>query len=114
MHHEHITDVGYDQEDSYFHQKDLELIARKRAELDRQRAAATGAAVAATASAAAKCPRCGAAMQEVTVAEHVKVDRCTGCGGVFLDRGELDILTHARSGSFFRRIFGSTHGDRHR
>ena len=29
---ERITDPGYDQEDSYFHQKDLELLAKKRAE----------------------------------------------------------------------------------
>jgi len=33
-------------------------------------------------------------MTEVAV-EHVKIDRCTGCGGVFLDNGALEVLTHA-------------------
>jgi len=52
-----------------------------------------------------KCPRCGAVMEEVAV-EQVKIDRCTGCGGVFLDNGELELLTHAKSGGFFKRLFG--------
>jgi Zn-finger nucleic acid-binding protein len=99
MHNQRITDIGYDQEDSYFHQRDLDLIAKKRADLDRQRAASTAS------SSGIKCPRCGAAMAEVVV-EHVKVDRCTGCGGIFLDRGELEVLTHARSGGLFRGLFG--------
>ena len=40
---------GYDQEDAYFHQKDRELLAKKRAQLDsvRQSAGATSM----------KCPR---------------------------------------------------------
>jgi hypothetical protein len=32
-----ITDVGYDQEEAYFHQKDAELLAKRRAERDAQR-----------------------------------------------------------------------------
>jgi Zn-finger nucleic acid-binding protein len=39
--------------------------------------------------------------------EHVKVDRCTGCGDVFLDKGELEILTHGKSGGFFKSLFGA-------
>jgi Zn-finger nucleic acid-binding protein len=45
-------------------------------------------------------------MNEVAV-EHVKVDRCTGCGGLFLDKGELEILTHSKSGGFLKRLFGA-------
>ena len=37
MTHKRITDTGYDQEDAYFHQKDAELLAKRRAELDAQR-----------------------------------------------------------------------------
>ena len=94
MGNERITGTGYDREDSYFHEKYQELLAKKRAELDVRRAA----------SASMKCPRCGAAMTEVAI-EHVKIDRCPGCGGVFLDKGELEVLTHAKSGSLFRRLF---------
>jgi Zn-finger nucleic acid-binding protein len=92
-----ITDTGYDREDAYFHQKDAELLARKRNELDSQR---QGSAVGKL-----KCPRCGSEMNEVAV-EHVELDRCSGCGGVFLDKGELEILTHVKSGGFFKRLFG--------
>jgi hypothetical protein len=92
-----ITDAGYDQEDAYFHQKDAELLAKKRAELDvRRRVCDVGKL---------RCPRCGSEMNEVAV-EHVKVDRCSGCGGVFLDKGEVEILNFAKSGGYFKRLFG--------
>ena len=97
MANERITDTGYDQEDAYFHQKDVELLAKRRAELDVQRRVSAVGKL--------RCPRCGSEMNEVAV-EHVKVDRCSGCGGVFLDKGELQILTHAKSGGFFKRLFG--------
>jgi Zn-finger nucleic acid-binding protein len=38
--------------------------------------------------------------------QQVKVDRCSGCGGIFLDNGELEILTFVKSGGFFRCLFG--------
>jgi len=91
-----VTGTGYDQEDAYFHQKDAELLSRRRAELDAQRRDTTIGKI--------KCPRCGSEMNEVAI-EHIKVDRCTGCGGVFLDKGELEILTHGKSGGFFKRFF---------
>ena len=91
-----VNNLGYDQEDEYFHQKDLELLAKKRAQLDAERRA--------SASGPIKCPRCGSGMSEVPV-EHVKVDRCTGCGGVFIDKGEMEVLTYAKSGGIFKRLF---------
>jgi hypothetical protein len=88
---------GYDQEDAYFHEKDRALLAKRRAELDALRGD--------PASNMLKCPRCGADMAEVLM-QQVKVDRCSGCGGVFLDKGELEILTFAKSDGFFKRLFG--------
>lgn len=96
MANERITDAGYDQEDAYFHRKDAQLLVKRRAELDAQRGRSAVGKL--------KCPRCGSEMNEIAV-EHVKVDRCRGCGGVFLDKGELGILTHAKSGGFFKRLF---------
>ena len=95
---ERMTDTGYDQEDAYFREKDQELLARRRAELDAQRGSSVVGKI--------KCPRCGSNMSEVAI-EHVKVDRCGGCGGVFLDKGELEMLTHSKSGGFFKRLFGA-------
>jgi Zn-finger nucleic acid-binding protein len=36
-------------------------------------------------------PKCGRKLEE-TVYQHVRIDRCTGCGGVWLDPGELEAL----------------------
>jgi len=54
-----------------------------------------------------KCPKCGMDLQEISL-HGVKVDQCANCGGVFLDKGELDQLEHHEHGvmhrvmSFFR------------
>jgi len=37
------------------------------------------------------CPKCGDTLEEVE-AEEVKIDRCGGCGGVYLDHGEVEVL----------------------
>ena len=37
------------------------------------------------------CPKCNAVLQPVEAAE-IKADVCPGCGGVWLDRGELEQL----------------------
>ncbi len=38
------------------------------------------------------CPKCGSQLTEVQF-RAVKVDKCFTCGGVYLDDGELEILT---------------------
>jgi Zn-finger nucleic acid-binding protein len=38
-----------------------------------------------------RCPKCGRKLEEV-VYHKVRIDRCTGCGGVWLDPGELEVL----------------------
>jgi Zn-finger nucleic acid-binding protein len=38
-----------------------------------------------------KCPACGAIMRTESL-KSVEIDRCPGCGGVFLDRGELQAI----------------------
>jgi hypothetical protein len=37
------------------------------------------------------CPKCGDSLEEVE-AEDVKLERCEGCGGLYLDRGEVEML----------------------
>ena len=39
-----------------------------------------------------RCPKCGLAMQEVKYS-GVDVDVCFACGGVFLDKGELESIS---------------------
>lgn len=42
------------------------------------------------------CPKCGSEMRSYE-RNRVLVDQCTGCGGLFLDRGELEALVAAET-----------------
>jgi Zn-finger nucleic acid-binding protein len=48
---------------------------------------------------AVECPKCGEAMRSYE-RSGVTVDQCTGCRGVFLDRGELERLMDAETGFY--------------
>ena len=37
------------------------------------------------------CPKCGMKMQEVRMGS-IDVDACFSCGGIFLDKGEIDVI----------------------
>ncbi len=39
-----------------------------------------------------RCPKCGMEMHEVPYGGKVDVDVCFACGGIFLDKGELEHL----------------------
>lgn len=45
------------------------------------------------------CPKCGADMR-LYERNGVSIDQCTGCRGIFLDRGELERLMDAE-GSYY-------------
>lgn len=45
------------------------------------------------------CPKCGSAMRTYE-RNGVTVDQCTGCGGLFLDRGELERLIEAEGAHY--------------
>jgi uncharacterized protein len=50
-------------------------------------------------AAALRCPKCEAPMRTYE-RNGVHLDRCTECGGLFLDRGELERLIDAESGYY--------------
>jgi uncharacterized protein len=72
-------------EDEYFARQNLEIIHEMRLKLDAERKHAERKAH------HNKCPRCGADLKEQR-AEEVKIDECPECGGIWLDKGELDQL----------------------
>ena len=72
-------------EDEYFARQNLEKIQEMRQKLDADRKKAERDAH------LQKCPRCGGDLEE-RHAEHVKIDECQECGGIWLDKGELDQL----------------------
>jgi ribosomal protein L37AE/L43A len=98
---------GYNQEEAAFKQKEQEALARLRSDLDRKRQT--------TASSEAKaahwmcCPKCGGKLAEKRF-EVVMIDQCGGCGGVYFDAGELELLIKhekaAGKGSVLGKLFG--------
>jgi uncharacterized protein len=88
-------------EDEYFVRLDAELMKERRAELDDQRLKRERA------SHLHKCPRCGCDLRE-RQHHHVKVDECAECGGMWLDKGELEMIREFdRPGSgFMGSLFG--------
>ncbi|GDX87124.1 hypothetical protein LBMAG44_10370 [Gemmatimonadota bacterium] len=101
-----MTDKPSHNEDEYFLKQDAELVKALRAKLDADRQSTERK------SHFMKCPKCGANLIEVT-REHVAVDVCGDCGGLWLDPGELDLLrkvaTH-RFGTLFHELLSALPG----
>jgi len=45
-----------------------------------------------------KCPKCGMQLEELAVGD-VHVDKCPCCEGIWLDKGELDVVEREEAGS---------------
>jgi uncharacterized protein len=86
-------------EDEYFARRDAEWVKARRAELDKQTAAEAKSA------GAMKCPRCGNALTEREF-QHVKLDACDRCKGVWFDAGELEMVLLLKRGDQLRVISG--------
>jgi hypothetical protein len=91
---EGVKHAGYSREDEYFWERDRELIARLRAEADADRQRMQGTA--ARQDYWMRCPKCGGKLAEESLEGLVRIDRCLSCGGVFLDKGELEIILKAK------------------
>jgi ribosomal protein S27E len=93
-------------EDEYFLKADAEKVKELRAKLDAERASAEKK------SHFMKCPKCGNDLKEVTK-DHVSIDVCMNCGGVWLDAGELDLLRkvkESRFAGFFNELLSALPG----
>jgi len=87
-----MIDQPSDKEQEYFVRKDLERIRamreehlKKQQEEERKRLRDLHYM---------RCAKCGQEMATVTLSD-VEVEICSGCGGVYLDAGELERLTEA-------------------
>ncbi len=79
-------------EEEYFLLQDQELLKAQRAKLDAERAAKARSAH------FMKCPKCGADIAEQSIGP-VKVDVCPECHGMWLDAGELEMITKVKEGA---------------
>ena len=84
-------------EEEYIRRQDREALDKIRRKLAEE-AAAKG-------QPAHSCPLGHGALTEVKH-EEIIVDRCDTCGGVWLDAGELELLTEREGNSWFARIMG--------
>ena len=95
-----LRDAEKAQEDLYFAKRDKELIEKLRRQ--KEEAFKDDLKVAA----ALVCPRCGQAL-EAKVEHGVRLDECPGCGGLWLDKGEFEVLAEHEAAGWFGRLFRS-------
>jgi len=50
-----------------------------------------------------KCPKCGMRLEEIEVG-NVHVDKCSGCQGIWLDKGELELIREQEAGFMGRLL----------
>lgn len=102
---EKLRDAEKAREDEYFARRDRELLEKLKREKEQQFNRELQAAKSMI------CPRCGQTLQER--AEHgVTVDECPGCGGVWLDKGELEALAQHDDQGWFGRLFRGRKGEK--
>ena len=90
-------------ENEYFRRKEQELVEQLRAKrAEREKAEAS----------VIHCPKCDGTLVEHTF-EGVQIDRCNKCNGIWLDAGELELLTvkQQQSEGWINRMWKSIAGD---
>lgn len=85
-------------EDEYFVKKEKELIAKLKASEEK---ASTQALME---QCRMRCPKCGEALKERSF-QKIVIDQCTGCGGVWLDPGEMEQIAGREEGSWLGRLW---------
>ena len=84
-------------EDEYFVKMDAELLKAQRAKLDADRHKQERAIH------LMKCPKCGADLAEREM-HGIKIDQCTECSGVWLDKGEIEMLLNSEEKGISRVV----------
>ena len=105
----HIQEKPSRNEDEYFVKLDAELIKAQREKLDAERAELERKQRELERQQHyMHCPKCGAQLSEREM-QHLKVDVCPECNGLWLDAGELDLL-RATERHGLGRLFGELLG----
>jgi hypothetical protein len=51
-----------------------------------------------------RCPKCGDSLKARSF-QKIEIDQCTGCGGIWLDAGELEQVAEKDEGSWLGRFW---------
>ncbi|MBX3026319.1 zf-TFIIB domain-containing protein [bacterium] len=89
-----LRDRQKGQEDDYFGRRDRELLEKMR----QQRRQALQKP-----TATMQCPRCHSELVE-RVHHDVTVDECPSCGGLWLDKGEFELIAGREQEGYFGRL----------
>jgi acetyl-CoA carboxylase beta subunit len=92
------------QEDEYFAREEAKKIAGHRERLDKERAEAEKKHLKELHW--MRCPKCGHELEEKEI-QKVMIDQCRNCGGIWLDAGELEVLTASSSSGFLKGLLKS-------
>ena len=79
-----------EREEEYFAR--MEFDRKKKTEEERQKKMAEGEKKKLKELHYMKCPKCGMELIEIDY-KGMKVDKCSGCGGIWLDAGELGAIS---------------------
>jgi len=97
-----IPDHGYNELERAFHEKDAVWLKSRRDTLNAQRKSTHEKAQ--HGPFWMVCPKCGGALKEEDF-QGVMIDRCSACGGIYLDKGEFEMLAKAQQGGL-KKLFG--------
>lgn len=85
-----------EKEEEYFKQQELELKKKFEEEREAYRASAEKEKIHKLHF--MKCPKCHGDLKEENYEGKVNIDRCEQCNGVWLDAGELELLSKHEQG----------------
>ena len=91
-----------DREEEYFLR--LEMERRRKAEEEHQKKLAAEEKKKLKDLHYMRCPKCGMELSEIDY-QKVKIDKCFNCDGVWLDAGELGLVTKLEA-SVLNKLFG--------
>ncbi len=100
-----MIDVPDSKEDEYFAKQEFER--KKKLNEEKLRAMAEDEKKNLKEFHRMRCPKCGMNLIEIDY-KHIKIDKCSHCGGLWLDAGELEEIVDDDKGRFtgFLRLFG--------
>ncbi len=85
-------------EDEYFVKKERELIEKLKTKNAREQKEQLRELC------RMRCPKCGEPLKERSF-QKISIDQCTGCGGIWLDSGELEQVAGKEETSFLGKLW---------
>jgi len=86
------------QEDDYFVKKEKELIEKLKARQEKE------AKQSVKEICHRRCPKCGEPLKERRF-RKILIDQCTGCGGIWLDPGDLEKVAGREEASWLGKLW---------